>query len=138
MSTRPPSSSALRASQAPEMPLLFPFDCLPASIGHSVRDAVLGKKTVFGREMTEVGDVGVVKKKNRGNAGSASLYPSRPWLKVDTESSAAELPISFYTVKPLLSGPPIKRTPSIKRTLSRVPKLTSYISLYNEPLFSGQ
>ena len=26
---------------------------------------------------------------------------------------------------------------SIKRTLSRVPKLTSYISLYNEPLFSG-
>ena len=24
----------------------------------------------------------------------------------------------------------------IKRTLSRVPKLTSYISLYNEPLFS--
>ena len=45
------------------MPLLFPFDCLPASSGHSVRDAVLGKKTVFGREMTEVGDVGVVKKK---------------------------------------------------------------------------
>ena len=26
---------------------------------------------------------------------------------------------------------------SIKRTRSRVPKLTSYISLYNEPLFSG-
>ena len=98
----------------------------------------MGKKTVFGREMTEVGDVGVVKKKNRGNAGSASLSRSRPWLKVDTESSAAELPISFYTVKPLLSGPPIKWTPSIKRTLSRVPKLTSYISLYNEPLFSGQ
>ena len=45
------------------MPLLFPFDCLPASIGHSVRDPVLGKKTVFGREMTEVGDVGVEKKK---------------------------------------------------------------------------
>ena len=45
------------------MPLLFPFDCLPASSGHSVRDAVLGKKTVFGREMTEVGDVGVVEKK---------------------------------------------------------------------------
>ena len=40
-------------------------------------------------------------------------------------------------VKPLLSGPPIKRTPSIKRTLSRVPKLTSYIFLYKEPLFSG-
>ena len=35
------------------------------------------------------------------------------------------------TVKPLLTGPPIKRT------LSRVPKLTSYISLYNEPLFRG-
>ena len=28
-----------------------------------------------------------------------------------------------YTVKPLLSGPPIKLTPSINRTLSRVPKL---------------
>ena len=41
-------------------------------------------------------------------------------------------------MKPLLSGPPIKQTPSIKRTLSRVPKLMSYISLYNEPLFSGQ
>ena len=41
------------------------------------------------------------------------------------------------TMKPLLSGPPIKRTPSIKRTLSRVPKRTSDISLYNEPLFSG-
>jgi len=32
-------------------------------------------------------------------------------------------------VKPLLSGPPIKRTPSVKRTLSLVPKLTSYISV---------
>ena len=32
---------------------------------------------------------------------------------------------------------PIKRTPSIKRTLSWVPKRTSDISLYNEPLFSG-
>ena len=42
-----------------------------------------------------------------------------------------------HTVEPLLSGPPIKRTPSIKRTLSRVPKLTSYIFLYNVPLFSG-
>jgi len=41
------------------------------------------------------------------------------------------------TVKPLLSGPPSKRTPSIKRTLTLIPKLTSYISLYNEPLFSG-
>ena len=81
---------------------------------------------------------GCCEKKNRGNAGSASLSPSRPCLKVDTESSAAESQIFFYTVKPLLSGPPIKRTPSIKRTLSRVPKLTSYISLYNEPLFSGQ
>ena len=30
----------------------------------------------------------------------------------------------------------IKRTPFIKRTISRVPKLTSYISLYNEPQFS--
>ena len=42
-----------------------------------------------------------------------------------------------FTVKPLLSGPPIKRTPSIKRTLRRVPKLTSYISFCNEPLFRG-
>ena len=41
-----------------------------------------------------------------------------------------------YTVKPLLSGPPIKWTPSIKQTLSQVPRSTSYISLYNEPLFS--
>ena len=31
----------------------------------------------------------------------------------------------------------IKRTPSIKQTLGGVPKLTSHISLYNEPLFSG-
>ena len=29
------------------------------------------------------------------------------------------------------------RTPSIKQTLSWVPKRTSDISLYNEPLFSG-
>ena len=35
------------------------------------------------------------------------------------------------TVKPLLSGP------SIKRTLGLVPKLTSYISLQIKPLFSG-
>ena len=35
-----------------------------------------------------------------------------------------------YTMKPLLSGPPNKRTPSIKRTLSWVPKRTSDISLY--------
>ena len=45
--------------------------------------------------------------------------------------------ITRNTVKPLLSGPPIKRTPSIKRILCRVPNLMSYISLYNEPLFSG-
>ena len=31
----------------------------------------------------------------------------------------------WSTVKPLLSAPPVKYTPSIKRTLSRVPKLTS-------------
>ena len=37
--------------------------------------------------------------------------------------------IKIYTVKPLLIGPPIKPTPSIKRTLSQVQKLTSYISL---------
>ena len=40
-------------------------------------------------------------------------------------------------VKPLLSGSPIKRTPSIKRTLSQVPKWFSYVSRYNEPLLSG-
>ena len=45
--------------------------------------------------------------------------------------------IFWCTVKPLLSGPPFKRTPSLKQTLSRVPKLTSTISLYNEPVFSG-
>ena len=34
-----------------------------------------------------------------------------------------------YSETPItVSGPPIKQTPSIKRTLSRVPKLTSYIS----------
>ena len=43
----------------------------------------------------------------------------------------------IITVKRLLSGPPIKRTPFIKRTLNRVPKLTSFISLYNEPWLSG-
>ena len=37
------------------------------------------------------------------------------------------------TMKPLLSGPPIKRTPSIKRTLSQVSKLTSYIFLLTNP-----
>ena len=49
---------------------------------------------------------------------------------------AAQLKEKPTTVKPLLSGPPIKWTPSIKQTLSRVLKLTSYISVYNEPLFS--
>ena len=38
------------------------------------------------------------------------------------------------TVKPLSRGPPIERTPSIKRTLILVPKRTSDISFYNEPL----
>jgi len=41
-----------------------------------------------------------------------------------------------YTVKPLLSGSPIKQKTSIKRTLSLVLKLKCYISLYNELLFS--
>ena len=44
---------------------------------------------------------------------------------------------NITTVKPLLSGHPIKWTPSPKGTLSRVPKRTSDISLYNETLFSG-
>ena len=42
------------------------------------------------------------------------------------------------TVKPLLSRPPNKWTPSVKRVLSLVPKRTSDVSLYNEPLFSRQ
>ena len=41
-------------------------------------------------------------------------------------------------VKPLLSRPPIKWTPSVKQVLSLVPKQTSDVSLYNEPLFSRQ
>ena len=44
---------------------------------------------------------------------------------------------STFSVLIKYSETSIKRTPSIKRTLSRVPKLTSYISLYNKPLFSG-
>ena len=45
--------------------------------------------------------------------------------------------VKLSAVKPILSGPPIKQTPSIKQTLNWVPKLTSHISLYNKPLFSG-
>ena len=41
------------------------------------------------------------------------------------------------TVRLLLSGPSIKRTPFMKRTVSLVPKLASYIYLYNKPLYSG-
>ena len=38
-----------------------------------------------------------------------------------------------------LSGPPVKRTPSIKRTLGRVPEINVlYICIYNEPLLSGR
>ena len=45
----------------------------------------------------------------------------------------------IQTVKPLLSGPPVKRTPSIKRTLGRVPEINVlYICIYNEPLLSGR
>ena len=40
-------------------------------------------------------------------------------VKTVTEGIGA---FKTFTVKPLSSGPPIKRTPSIKRTLSRVPK----------------
>ena len=39
--------------------------------------------------------------------------------------------------KRMYSETSIKRTSFIKRALSGVPKLTSCISLYNEPLFSG-
>ena len=37
------------------------------------------------------------------------------------------------TVKPLLSGPPIKWTHPIKRMLSWVPKLVSYIIFSGDP-----
>ena len=50
------------------------------------------------------------------------------WINLYPADNAIDFP---NTVKPLLSEH------AIKRTLSRVPKLTSYISLYNEPLFSG-
>ena len=43
--------------------------------------------------------------------------------------------VQTTTVKPLLRGPPIKRTPSIKRTLCRVPKLMSHTFLFT--LLSG-
>ena len=36
---------------------------------------------------------------------------------------------TLHTVKPLLGGPPIKRTPFIKHSLSLVPKLASCIYL---------
>ena len=48
-----------------------------------------------------------------------------------------------YTVKPVLSGHRIKRTPSIKRTVAEVPKFISLFTL-NEtfikrtPLLSGR
>ena len=45
----------------------------------------------------------------------------------------------IYSDRPLLSGPPVKRTLSIKRTLSRVPEINVlYICIYNEPLLSGR
>ena len=45
--------------------------------------------------------------------------------------------VKLSAVKPILSGPPIKRTSSIKQILNWVPKLMSHISLYNKPLISG-
>ena len=64
-------------------------------------------------------------------------FPLRHTQNVTLLSNASACSVNWNTVKPLLSGPPIKRSPSIKRTLSRVPKRTSDISLHNEPLFSG-
>ena len=64
-------------------------------------------------------------------------FPLRHTQNVILLSNASACSVNWNTVKPLLSGPPIMRRPSIKRTLSRVPKRTSDISLYNEPLFSG-
>ena len=48
---------------------------------------------------------------------------------------AIAMTIIFYS-ETSIKQTPIKRTPSLKRTLSRVPRQTSDISLYNKPLFS--
>ena len=40
-------------------------------------------------------------------------------------------------MKPLLRGPPIEPAPSIKRTVSWVPKVTRYMSFIKNPLLSG-
>ena len=70
----------------------------------------------------------------KGIINSCTLHMTwwREWCELRVESI-----IRSNTVKRLLSGSPIKRTPFIKRTLNRVPKLTSFISLYNEPWLSG-
>ena len=49
---------------------------------------------------------------------------------------AAQLKEKPTRVKPLLSGPQLSRHPLSSGHYKLVLKLTSYISLYNEPLFS--
>ena len=67
------------------------------------------------------------------------FHPGGPGSTPGMGKTTVVFNVIFNTVKPLSSGPPIKRTPSIKRTLSRVPKLTSYISLIQRtPLLGGR
>ena len=45
--------------------------------------------------------------------------------------------VTLKTLQNINSETFLKRCPNFKRTLSRIPKFTSYIFLYNEPLLSG-
>ena len=63
---------------------------------------------------------------------SASLENSNPQhLRLSFSGNHPDILISQhirgYTVKPVLSGHRIKRTPSIKRTVAKVPKFISII-----------
>ena len=74
------------------------------------------------------------------------LYPSCTYKQrssnkeVNNQESCQKIPPQSHpmknTMKPLLSRPPIKRTPSIKRTLSRSRNQRLIFHLY-EPLFNG-
>ena len=47
--------------------------------------------------------------------------------------------VIYSDSKTSIKRTPTKRTPSIKRTLSRVPEINVlYICIYNEPLLSGR
>ena len=61
------------------------------------------------------------------------FHPGGPGSTPGMGKTTVVFNVIFNTVKPLSSGPPIKRT------LSRVPKLTSYISLIQRtPLLGGR